>query len=466
MRPRSNHPEADATETLCRSAGSLIQRLPAKTEVRGELPDHLTRALSKPRLAHRVRPRLLAFGLGGAALLVIGIALLRNRPLRYYVDGVAATASGRVETSVAQTARIRFTDGSAIEVLEQSSGVVVERTSDGATFTLEHGRATFDVVHRARARWRVVAGPFDILVTGTRFDLTWLDGAGVLNLNLRAGSVIVRGGAANAGISVRAGERISLRSDVPPRTTDLDPDSAPRLGGAARIEIDAAPPTKPRNHRAQAAALPASTPAKVRPQPTISASVTTARPELAAGGIACATDPPQFRFDQSTEGAHASTMSVLALSNATVARGRSWCGEGALSLDANFDLSGPQNRLHQRPHEKGGVWVPLGRALDLTDRTVTAHVYVEAPPDVRFGAELYVVNGSDLGGKWAGGGKVSGLRPGQWISISHTFAKQSPLWNGTTTDVRNAHFVAVDIFSEGAVPVWRGRVLIDDIGWR
>ena len=85
---------------------------------------------------------------------------------------------------------------------------------------------------------------------------------------------------------------------------------------------------------------------------------------------------------------------------------------------------------------------------------------------MRFGAELFVVDGADLGGKWAGGGKLSNLRPGRWITLTHTFEKQTPVWDGSTTDVTKAHFVAVNIFSEGAVQVWRGKVLIDDIGWR
>lgn len=461
MTSRSKDREIETTETLCRSAGSLIQRLPSQTEVPGELPDHLARAQSNRRLARRLRPRLLVVVLGCAALLVAWIALLRDRALRYQVAGVTATRGGRVQTSAGQIARLRFTDGSAIDLLEESSGAVVERTPDGATFALERGRATLDVVHRARARWRVIAGPFDILVTGTGFDLTWI--GPTLNLNLRAGSVTIRGGVAKNGISVRAGERIVLRSDLAARTTDPDQDSTPPHPAAPRAEAEAPAPNRPRSHRPQAEVPPAREPA---PQPAISAAVATEQPDLAAGGIACATDSPQFRFDQSTEGAHASTMSVLALSNATVARGRSWCGDGALSLDANFDLSGPVNRLHRRPHETGGVWLNLGRAVDFTGQTLTAHVYVEAPADVHFGAELYVVDGTDLGGKWAGGGKISNLSPGHWITLTHTFAKQTPLWDGSPTDVTNVRFVAVDIFSEGAVQVWRGRVLIDDIGWR
>lgn len=466
MTPRSEYPETGATETLCRSAGGLIQRLPSKTELPDEMPDRLARALSKPRLDPRLRRSLLVFALGGAAFLVARVMLQRDRPLGYDVAGVATSSSGHVETSAGQTARIRFTDGSAIELLEQTSGAVAERTPNGATFALERGRAHFDVVHRARTRWRVVAGPFEILVTGTRFDLTWLDGAGLLILNLRAGSVTIRGGAAKSGIPVRAGERISLRTDVPPRTTAPHRDSAPAPPAAARTEAETAAPTRPRNHRPQTNEPPATAPPGFRPPPSMSADPVADRPDLAAGGIVCATDSPQLRFDQSTEGAHASTMSVLALSNATVTRVRSWCGDGALSLDADFDLSGPPNRLHKRPHEKGGVWVNLGRAFDFTGHILTAHVYVDAPPNVRFAAELFVVNGTDLGGKWAGGGKISNLSPGHWITITHTFAKETSLWDGSTTDVTNAHFVAVDIFSEAEVPVWRGKVLIDDIGWR
>ena len=122
--------------------------------------------------------------------------------------------------------------------------------------------------------------------------------------------------------------------------------------------------------------------------------------------------------------------------------------------------------MQRRSRETGGVWINLGRAFDFTGHTLTAHVYVEAPPEVRFAAELYVVEGTDLGGKWVGGGKVSNLSPGHWITLTHTFAKQTQLWDGSTTDVMKAHFIAVNILSEGAVQVWHGKVLIDDLGWR
>ena len=467
MKPRSKQPATETQETLCRSAGSLIQRLPTQPEATpGELPDRVARALPKTRLDLRLRRRLLVFALSGAAVLAAGVALQRSRPLGYDVAGVAAPSSGRVETGAGQTARVRFTDGTAIVLLERTSGAVVERTSDGATFALERGRANFDVVHRARARWRVVAGPFEILVTGTRFDLTWPDGAGVLTLDLRAGSVIVRGGAAKSGISVRAGERISLRTDGPPPTTVPDRDSTSPPPAAGQAEAETAAPMRSRSRRPSADDPPATAPDGLRPPPAILPTAATERPDLAAGGSACASDPPQLRFDRSTEGAHASTVSALALSHAAVGRVRSWCGDGALSLDADFDLSGSPNRLQRRPRETGGVWVNLGRAFDFTGHTLTAHVYVEAPPNVRFAAELFVVEGTDLGGKWAGAGKISNLSPGHWITISHTFAKETPLWDGSTTDVTNANFVAVNIFSEGGVQVWRGKVLIDEIGWR
>ena len=152
MKPRSKQPATETPETLCRSAAGLIQRLPTETEpAPGELPDRVARALSKTRLDLRLRRRLLVFALGGAAVLVAGVALRGSGPLGYDVAGAAAPSDGRVETGAGQTARVRFTDGTAIELLEQTSGAVVERTSDGATFALEHGRGGISTSYTAPA---------------------------------------------------------------------------------------------------------------------------------------------------------------------------------------------------------------------------------------------------------------------------------------------------------------------------
>ena len=159
-------------------------------------------------------------------------------------------------------------------------------------------------------------------------------------------------------------------------------------------------------------------------------------------------------------------MSALAFSHPMFANDRSWCGSGSLSVDADFNLLGPPNQLDRRPHEGGGVWVNLGRAVDFTAKTLTAHLYVDAPERVRYSAELYVVNGADLGEEWVGGGEIANLLPGRWVTITHTFTRENRLWDGRVSDVTNGHFMAIDIYSQDGSKAWKGKVFIDDIGWQ
>src|SRR6185369_9057358 len=90
----------------------------------------------------------------------------------------------------------------------RSAARIKERTPRGATFQLEHGRAALAVVHRPSADWHVEAGPFEIAVTGTRFDVRWSEDRDSLEVVMRAGSTIVRGSLAGAGIPLHAGQRL------------------------------------------------------------------------------------------------------------------------------------------------------------------------------------------------------------------------------------------------------------------
>ncbi|HEY4186386.1 MAG TPA: FecR domain-containing protein [Polyangia bacterium] len=382
-----------------------------------------------------------------------------------------------------QAARIRFTDGTIVELLEGSSGAVTERTPAGATFELDGGHAKFDVVHRAHARWQVTAGPFQTWVKGTRFDLSWSPATGSFTLTLDAGSVVVRGGAAGTGISLHAGQRLSLKSEArptPPRHPEQrapDPGPSPYPGPA-----QGAAASRPRAHVAETSELPGLWPTtgehsrsddpRVTPSPIAPGQFRPSPPRsdeplaLAAGGSRCSTQSPQFGFDVSIAGAHTSSMSALAFSHPVFANDRSWCGSGSLSVDADFDLLGTPNHLHRRPREAGGVWVDLGRAVDFTAKTLTAHIYVDAPPGIRYSAELYVVNGADLGADWVGGGEIADFVPGRWVTIAHTFTKDNRLWDGRVTDVKNSHFMAIDVYSRDGSKEWRGKVFIDDIGWQ
>jgi hypothetical protein len=186
--------------------------------------------------------------------------------------------------------------------------------------------------------------------------------------------------------------------------------------------------------------------------------------DLAAGGTACLDWAPQIRFDDTIGGSYATSITALALSHAVQDHTRSWCGAGALRADATFDVLGAPNHINVRPHEVGSVVVKLGSVMDFTGKTVSAHIYIDASPDVVFAAQVFVINGRN---KWVGGGPLPGLSPGRWLTISsRTYERENPVFEGGTSPVNEAQSLAVQIYADGKLRAWTGKVFVDDIGWR
>src|SRR5204863_3461641 len=56
--------------------------------------------------------------------------------------------------------------------------------------------------------WKVAAGPYDVHVTGTAFDVSWSNQTQAFDLRMETGAVIVMGPLAAAGIPLRAGQHM------------------------------------------------------------------------------------------------------------------------------------------------------------------------------------------------------------------------------------------------------------------
>jgi len=101
-----------------------------------------------------------------------------------------------------------------------------EVRSSGARVLIERGNTTAQVAHRNGSEWTFVAGPFEVRVIGTRFDLKWDPSAETMELALHEGSVEVRSPFGQSPIAIRAGQR--FLGDLPHRsTTVVDTDEAP-----------------------------------------------------------------------------------------------------------------------------------------------------------------------------------------------------------------------------------------------
>jgi ferric-dicitrate binding protein FerR (iron transport regulator) len=98
---------------------------------------------------------------------------------------VAAPAHGRLP--------VRFSDGSVVRLEPAAKARIVEVAENGSRLLLEGGVAHASVIHRGETRWSIQAGPFEVRVTGTQFDVGWEPSRDLFTLTLLEGRVVVTG---------------------------------------------------------------------------------------------------------------------------------------------------------------------------------------------------------------------------------------------------------------------------------
>jgi hypothetical protein len=500
-------------QRLCETMGDLLEEtlLPAAAPANAHALGDLERALEDalPPAAASKRRWLLAGSLAAGALAAAVLVAYVQRPLGYEVHGAVADGHDRVVARPGETVGVQFSDGSSIALLPESAGRVTARTRRGATFALEHGRASFAVVHRPGARWLVQAGPFEIAVTGTRFDVSWSDSAdGSLEVHLLEGAVTVRGSLARGGIPLLAGQRLVARPDrreitVLPATDDNDlADPPPSLASAASATSPALPRHARRagralamvrsGHAATSETPPSSAPAAPPPtsptgEPPPAETIRDPRalagehrppaldpprvraprldPDVPkhAGGNLCASSDAQFRFEGSQDDFYATPYYVTAFKSISVDHAHSWCGDSSLKVDADFNMTGRPNDTGRAsfvgifPGQVGEVGVRLAAPLDLTEREVTVHFYVDAPPYVHFAARVFVNNL----GTWVPSRYEADLTPGRWWTIRHVFRSEPG-----QRSVNHVDKITFQIYAVGPEKVWSGSVYVDDFGWK
>jgi hypothetical protein len=202
----------------------------------------LRRALATPRRAGAFQARWFALPAFAAACALVAWAV-SPKNLRFQVSG--ATQPGSYVSAPAEhSVVVEFSDQTRV-VLAQSSALRVEGTSPrGAHLLLERGTAAVNVVHRARAEWTFAAGPFDVHVTGTRFELSWDPASQVFELMLREGSVEIQTPLSSAPVELRAGQ--DFRGDLTLHTlTTTELRNRPSAPPPAVLSAPAAPVPPP-----------------------------------------------------------------------------------------------------------------------------------------------------------------------------------------------------------------------------
>jgi hypothetical protein len=204
----------------------LRQRESASIAERAErLRRTAARRAARRKAAVVVLPLLVA-----AAALVLFFRTERA-PLAFDVGRVHAPGqAGRAIESREQATALRFSDGTRIELAKETAARVVSSTSDGARVALDRGELRADVVHRPRSAWTVAAGPFEVHVTGTSFDVAWDPATEVLRMKIYEGKVLVTGPCVSDGRTLVANEGTELSCKPPPMTAVAAPSARPEPG--------------------------------------------------------------------------------------------------------------------------------------------------------------------------------------------------------------------------------------------
>jgi hypothetical protein len=238
----------------------LGRQIAAHQEQESWLPSQIdaarTRFLDEPQL--RSRPtshRALGLGLAFAAILpLLWLGGRRwgggEKPATFEVGSSRTETSGSWLAAPAdQDLPVRFAGGATVLLSPQTRARVVEVTENGARVELWQGQIAVSVPHKAETNWVFLAGPFDVKVTGTRFDLGWDEARHTFQLAMSDGSVSVGGPGIIGRRTVVAGQKVTWPLPSPPASASLAA-SAPGPDPAVPGPDPAAPglPAGPGSH--------------------------------------------------------------------------------------------------------------------------------------------------------------------------------------------------------------------------
>jgi hypothetical protein len=260
-----------ALRRLCELARAAFSEDLTAREEAGRMRLELT-------LSARPRPRralAVAFGLAAtAAVVLLALRWHQSAPsLGFRV--VDETGAPRATLEHGGAGRIDFSDGSRVLVAAETSASVTSIDARGARIRLDHGHLSANIIHLPQASWSIAAGPYQVLVTGTAFDMSWSPDAQALELWLRQGSVLVKGPSAGDGLAVVAGQHVLASATSGQIVLDaLVPAAASAAPVAAAVghSAPAAPPSErplPVVRESPRANRPATAPRSSPPEPTL-----------------------------------------------------------------------------------------------------------------------------------------------------------------------------------------------------
>jgi len=224
--------------------------------------------LALARREHRGRRTELRFTFAAIAMaaLVLGFYVSRRdaAPLSMEVLAGELSSIGEVWPSL-ETTTIRFSDGTRVEVEPAARARVTALRASGADVQLERGQISLDVTKRPGANWNVLAGGYQVHVTGTSFAVAFDQERQTLGVRMFSGSVRVSGPLLAQGVDVLRGERLlvdfaratvqvgpadAVHAAVEPEPEPEQPEMIEPAAPEASARVPALQPSR-RSHRAK-----------------------------------------------------------------------------------------------------------------------------------------------------------------------------------------------------------------------
>lgn len=152
--------------------------------------------------------------LSAAASGAVGLWFWQQLPISFQVGAAATTGrmGDLIEATANEPTPLRFSEGSSLLLQHGSRMRVLSSEPKGARVLLENGAVDVAITHPpgSQAHWRFEAGPFRVLVTGTKFKMEFHSQDLSLKLATEEGQVLVSAPCLAVPKPVSAGERLDL----------------------------------------------------------------------------------------------------------------------------------------------------------------------------------------------------------------------------------------------------------------
>ena len=151
---------------------------------------------------------------GATASAAVALWLWTSRPITFQVgtSGTLGQTGDLVRGPEQGLMPLRFSEGSSVILHEGGRVRVLATETNGARLLIEDGAVDASITSATigKKHWTFEAGPFQVLVTGTRFTLSYRATDQVFGLATHEGRVIVSGPCLAAPTPVAAGHRVDL----------------------------------------------------------------------------------------------------------------------------------------------------------------------------------------------------------------------------------------------------------------